>query len=107
MIAKALDVTVTMPSEEIVAEEYCVPTGHFVEFYDVVGLDLKMAIGFDQNTLRACGSLMTPHQIEEAGITHEIHVNGGYFDMMNVEYRYGELLGVFPSPRYGGHSKDH
>ncbi|AML51970.1 hypothetical protein [Falsihalocynthiibacter arcticus] len=58
-MAKALGVSVTLPLEEIEAEEYRVPTGHFVEFYDVVGFDLKMAIGFDQNTLRACGRLLT------------------------------------------------
>ncbi|MCV2893436.1 hypothetical protein [Lentibacter sp. XHP0401] len=106
-MAKALDVTVILPTEKIEAEEYWGATGHFVELYDVAGFDLKMAIGFNQNTLRACGRLLTPYQVKDAGITHDIHVNGEYFDMMNFEYRYGELLGVFPSPRYGDRSKDH
>ncbi|WP_156477430.1 hypothetical protein [Falsihalocynthiibacter arcticus] len=104
-MAKALGVSVTLPSEEIAAEEYRVPTGHFVKFYDVVGFDLEMAIGFDQNTLRASGRLLAQFQIKDASITHDIHVNGEYFDMMNFEYRYGELLGVFPSclvPAFGG-----
>ncbi len=106
-MAKALGVTVILPSEEIDAEEYRPPAGQIIEFYDVVGFDLKMVIGFNQNTFHACGRLLTPHQITEAGIIHDIHVNGEYFDMMNFVYRYGELLGVFPSPRYDDRSKDH
>lgn len=107
MMANALCVMVILPLEEIEAEEYRVPTGHFIEFYDVVGFDLKMAIGFGQNTLCACGRLLTPYQVKDAGMTHDIHVNGEYFDMMNFEYRYGELLGVFHRPRYEDQAKDH
>ena len=106
-MSEALGVKVEFFESAISSGKACIPTGDFVEFYDVIGFDLKMAVGYSLGTLRACGRLVTTNQIEQAEVMRDIDADGPYFDMMNYEYRYGEYLGVFLSPRYDDQSKDH
>ncbi|WP_322890622.1 MULTISPECIES: hypothetical protein [unclassified Yoonia] len=94
-MAFALGVDVIFTPEDPSSEQGYDPVNKKVRLYQVKGSDLKMAIGYDADNRHACGRLVTPFYIEHTQKIHAAHVDGEYFDMMNVEARFGELLGVF------------
>lgn len=94
-MARALDVTVVFEPEDPPSGKGYDPVNVHVRLYQVRGADLQLAIGYNANTCHALGRLTTPRYIEHVRIVHAAHVDGKYFDMINVELRFGELLGVF------------
>ena len=101
-MACALDVTVIYTPEHPSCGQGYDPVNVHVRLYQVTGSDLQLAIGYDAKTRQALGRLTTPHYLEHVKIVHAEHVDGKYFDMINVEHRFGQLLGVF----LGGHSDE-
>lgn len=98
-MARALDVTVIYePADPTCGHGYD-PVNVHVRLYQVIGTDLQLAIGYDANTRQALGRLTTPHYLEHVKIVPAEHVDGKYFDMTNVELRFGQLLGVFQGAR--------